>query len=122
MVYESLLVVAVLFIAALAYTLVRNPQAPGGMLFFQAYLVLVLAGYFIWFWMHGGRTLAMKTWRLRVVAANGGPLSLRQAIFRFMFALIGISCVGVGILWALVDADHQFLHDRLAGTRLVKTD
>jgi uncharacterized RDD family membrane protein YckC len=25
----------------------------------------------------------------------------------------------VGLLWALVDRDRQFLHDRLAGTRLV---
>lgn len=122
MVYELLLVIALLFIAALAYSLLRNPQAPGGMIFFQIYLLLVVAGYFIWFWTHGGRTLAMKTWRLRVVSADRGPVSPKQAALRFVLALLGIGCLGIGILWALFDVDGQFLHDRLAGTRLIKTD
>lgn len=122
MVYELLLVIALLFIAALAYSFLRNPQAPGGMIFFQLYLLMVVAGYFIWFWTHGGRTLAMKTWRLRVISADGNPLSLKQAALRFMLAMIGISCLGIGILWAWFDAEGQFLHDRVAGTRLIKTD
>jgi uncharacterized RDD family membrane protein YckC len=122
MVYELLLVVALLFIAALAYILLRNPMAPGGKMYFQAYLLLVMAGYFLWFWTHGGRTLAMKTWRLRVVAANGGPVSLRQATLRFVIAFVGIGCFGAGIVWAWFDPERQFLHDRVAGTRLIKTE
>jgi uncharacterized RDD family membrane protein YckC len=122
MVYELLLVIALLFIAALIYTLLRDPRAPGGMIYFRAYLLLVVAGYFLWFWTHGGRTLAMKTWRLRLVAADGGPVSLKQALLRFLLALIGVGCFGIGILWAWFDADRQFLYDRLAGTRLIKTD
>jgi uncharacterized RDD family membrane protein YckC len=122
MIYESLLVVAVLFIATFIYILFRDPRAPGGMIFFQTYLALVVMGYFVWFWTHGGRTLAMKTWRLRLVAADGGRVTLRQALLRFMLAVVGIACFGVGILWAFRDAERQFLHDRLAGTRLVKTD
>jgi uncharacterized RDD family membrane protein YckC len=122
MVYELLLVIALLFIAALIYTLLRDPRAPGGMIYFQAYLLLVVAGYFLWFWTHGGRTLAMKTWRLRLVAADGSPVSLKQALLRFLLALAGLGCFGISILWAWFDADGQFLHDRLAGTRLIKTD
>lgn len=122
MVYELLLVIALLFIAALVYTLLRDPRAPGGMIFFQLYLLLVMGAYFVWFWTHGGRTLAMKTWRLRLVAADGGPVSLKQALLRFLLALIGIGCFGISIVWAWFDADRQFLHDRLAGTRLIKTD
>lgn len=122
MVYELLIVIAVLFVAALIYILLRDPRAPGGMIFFQSYLLLTLGAYFTWFWTHGGRTLAMKTWRLRLVAADGGPVTPRQAMLRFLFALLGLSCFGIGILWAWFDADRQFLHDRLAGTRLIKTD
>ncbi len=121
MVYELLLIIAVLLIAGLIYTLLRNPRAPGGMIYFQIYLLLVVGGYFAWFWTHGGRTLAMKTWRLRLVAADGGPVSLRQALLRFLFALIGLGCFGISVLWAWFDADRQFLHDRLAGTRLIRT-
>lgn len=120
MVYETLLVLAVLFIAAWIYLLFRNPRAPGGMIYFQLYLFAVMAAYFVWFWTHGGQTLAMKTWRLRLVTAGGGPLETRRALARFVFAALGMACFGIGILWALWDPQRQFLHDRLAGTRLVK--
>lgn len=122
MLYEALLVAAVLFVAAFIYILFRNPRLPGGMIFFQLYLLLVVSAYFLWFWTHGGRTLAMKTWRLRLVAADGGRISVAQAAIRLVIAALGIACFGIGILWAFWDPERQFLHDRLAGTRLVKTD
>jgi len=122
MIYELLLLVALLFVAAFVYLLFRNPRAPGGEIFFQIYLLLVMAGYFLWFWTHGGQTLAMKTWRLRLVTADGSGLSYERALIRFFWALLGLSCFGAGIWWAWVDRDGLFLHDRLAGTRLIKTD
>ena len=83
-----------------------------------AHLFLVLCVYFTWFWTHGGQTLAMKTWRIRLVAADGGAVSPGQAILRFVLCWPSLLLAGVGLLWALVDRDRQFLHDRLAGTRL----
>jgi uncharacterized RDD family membrane protein YckC len=88
-------------------------------LLFQAYLLLVAGAYFIWFWRRGGQTLAMKTWRLRLVDTRGGALTPRLALARFVLAALGTLCLGAGFLWALVDRDRQFLHDRLAGTRIV---
>lgn len=121
MIYELLLVTAVLFVAAFIYILFRNPRVPGGMIYFQLYLLLVISGYFLWFWTHGGRTLAMKTWRLRLVSATGDRITLPQALIRLVTAALGIACFGIGILWALWDPERQFLHDRLARTRLIKT-
>ena len=72
MLYESLVLGAVVFVAALIFTLLRNPQAPGAMPFFQAYLVLVILGYFTWFWTHGGQTVAMRAWR-RFLQQRRGP-------------------------------------------------
>ena len=60
----------------------------------------------------------MKTWRIRLVAADGGAVSPGQAILRFVLCWPSLLLAGVGLLWALVDRDRQFLHDRLAGTRL----
>jgi uncharacterized RDD family membrane protein YckC len=117
MTYELLLVAAVLFVATFVYLMFRDPRAPGGLIFFQIYLLLIMAGYFLWFWLHGGQTLAMKTWRLRLVAADGGSVSYRQALIRFAAAFIGIPL----FWWVWLDPDGQFLHDRLAGTRLIKT-
>lgn len=121
MLYEALLVLALLFIAAFIYLQFRNPQAPGGLVFFRLYLGLAVAAYFLWFWTHGGQTLPMKTWRIRLVTADGSPVTAGRALLRLALAALGIGCFGLGLLWALWDRDGQFLHDRLAGTRLIRT-
>jgi uncharacterized RDD family membrane protein YckC len=54
-----------------------------------------------------------------IVARDGGPLGVRQAIYRYILALGGTLLAGAGFLWALADREGQFLHDRLAGTRIV---
>lgn len=121
MVYESLLVTAVLFVASLPFLyLVGSAQTGWLRHVFQLYLAGVLFAYFSTFWLRSGQTLAMKTWRIRLVTVDGSPLTLKQAALRFVLALLGLLLVGVGFAWALIDRDGQFLHDRIAGTRLVR--
>lgn len=121
MVYESLLVAAVLFVAsAIVLPVVGDMHAPWQRHLYQAYVLCVLFAYFSTFWLRSGQTLAMKTWRIRLVQQNGAALTFRQAAFRFAIALPGLLLAGIGVWWALVDRDKQFLHDRLAGTRLVR--
>lgn len=88
----------------------------------QLYWLVLCGGYFVWQWRHGGRTLPMRTWRLRLVARDGGPLTLRHGIYRYLLAALGLALFGTGLLWALIDRERQFLHDRLAGTRIVKDE
>lgn len=121
MLYESLLVVAVLFVASfLIIPVVGDLGAAWQRHLFQFYLVAVLFAYFSAFWMRSGQTLAMKTWRIRLVSQTGGRITLRQAAIRFAVALPGVLLLGAGCWWALFDRDRQFLHDRVAGTRLVR--
>lgn len=121
MIYESLLVTAVVFVAALPFLYLIGTAESGWMRHvFQLYLLGVLFAYFSAFWLRSGQTLAMKTWRIRLVDRNGGRITLRQALLRFFLALFGLMLGGIGFLWALVDRDRQFLHDRIAGTRLVR--
>ena len=126
MVYEVLLVAAVLFAASFVFLLAfRDTDSSFFKPAFQLYLLVVAGAYFIWFWTHGGQTLAMQTWKMRIVKSGqadslAGGISLRQALMRYLFALIGIGLLGCGILWALFDRDRQFLHDRLAGTMIAK--
>ena len=40
----------------------------------QAFLFLVLGLYFAWFWSHGGQTVAMKTWHIRLLTHDGRPV------------------------------------------------
>ena len=121
MFYESLLVTAVLIFGwifpHILHAAFAQAKAPAWLI--QAHLFLLLLLYFAWFWLHGGQTLAMKTWKIRVANADGGPVRPAQAVLRYMAAWFSLGVAGIGILWALVDRDGQFLHDRIAGTRLV---
>lgn len=113
--YEGLVLFGVLFVAVLVFMLFRDPSTTAAKHFFQVYLFLVLLWYFTWFWTHGGQTVAMRAWRFRVQRADGQPLRFPQACLRFILAWLSLP----SWLWMLFDRDRQFLHDRLAGTRLV---
>lgn len=124
MCYELLLVAAVLIFALIVPHMLLGAfakvQASHTAIKIHAFVVLTV--YFAWFWVHGGQTLAMKTWRIRVVDVGGGRLRPAQAVLRFLAAWPSIALGGVGILWALFDRDGQFLHDRIADTRIVRVN
>ena len=118
--YEGLVVVAILLIGFLIPQIVLHGfgmTSPPRLLWVHVFALLLI--YFVWCWTHGGQTLPMKTWKLRVVSADGSRLRPLQAVLRYMAAWPSILLGGVGILWALVDSEHRFLHDRIAGTRIV---
>lgn len=122
MVYEFLLLFSLLLVASFAYIPVFGDiQGPFQKAVFQLYLLGVAMLYFVVFWKRGGQTLAMKTWRIRLVRADGSPLTTALCIARFALAMLGLLCAGAGFLWALVDPERQFLHDRLCRTRLIRT-
>ena len=85
----------------------------------QAWVVVVCGAYFTWFWTRGGQTLPMKTWNLRVARIDGAPLTIGDAVRRYVLAVVGFFALGLGFWWAFVDRDRQFLHDRACGTVIV---
>jgi uncharacterized RDD family membrane protein YckC len=114
MVYEAVLLFAVAFFASWIFFFASGGRdATSGTLRheLQLFILAVFAAYFLWCWLRGGQTLAMKAWRIRLV-----DVTPRKALLRFVLALL---LFPVSVAWALLDRDRQFLHDRLAGTRLV---
>lgn len=147
--YESLLLAALVFIASfLIAPLVSPGSASSGSLIVPSlagraisFVALFALGalFFTWSWSNGRRTLPMKTWRLALVTSEGDILTRRTALIRYIAAWIGPALAiatyallahrGFGALawpvllanWfaAFVDPHKQFLHDRIAGTRIV---
>lgn len=120
-VYESVLLFGITFIASWIFVTTLGDATNGPMRFvFRGYLFAVVGVYFVFCWRRTGQTLAMKTWGLRLRGADGRAISVPASIARYTLAVAGATCAGAGFLWAFVDRDRQFLHDRLLGTRIVR--
>jgi uncharacterized RDD family membrane protein YckC len=112
--YEAVLLFAVAFFATWVFFFVSGGQdATTGRLRYvlQLFIFTVIAAYFLWCWLRGGQTLAMKAWHIRLVGVTPRKALLRLIVAALLFP--------VSIVWALFDRERQFLHDRLTGTRLV---
>lgn len=124
MLYEAFLLLGVLSIAFVLPNvlagLIWKAALPGALLWLH--LNLVLLAYFGWLWHRGGQTLAMQTWKIRLVSNGGGTPAWRTLVLRYVLAWPSLLLGGLGIVWSLFDRDRQFLHDRLSGTRLVKAE
>ena len=148
--YEALLLVAMALIAGFALLPLTTPHAAAdralavpSVIARTAMFCLLAAGaawFYAWSWSEGRRTLPQKTWRLALVDANGHPPTRRMALARYAAAWIGpvaalaayaalrpigharyaAALLAANYAWALVDRDRRFLHDRIAGTRLVR--
>jgi len=138
-VYESVVLFGVVVFFGYGFSaLLQFRGAPGALRWsFQAFLFLVLAAYFVWFWSGGRRTLPMKTVSMRLVDRAGRPLSAPRAAWRYVcasvlllapmaaaasFGAIFLLLLPISFAWALFDGDRRALYDVLAGTRLVIDD
>jgi len=115
--YDLVLLLAVLMFAALIFLFVfGDATAAPKRYFFQIYLWLISAAYFVWNWTRGGQTLAMQTWRIKLAGRHGVALTPNLAMRRYILASLFF---GVSFIWALFDREGCYLHDRLSGTRLI---
>ena len=141
--YEGVLLFGVVMIAGYLYSsLTQQRHALQGQSGLQAFLFVVLAIYFVWFWSHGGQTVAMRAWHLRLLTHDGQPVGQGRAALRYLaswvwfvpalatawlaglqsaaqiFALMAVGVLAYALL-ARLHPQRQFWHDALCGTRLV---
>jgi uncharacterized RDD family membrane protein YckC len=114
--YDGLLLLAVLFAASFIFLRLFGDATHSPLRqIYQVYLYLVSVIYFVGFWRHGGQTLPMRTWHIKLVSATGSNVGLAQALLRFVLAPWGLL-----FFWtAWLDKERCFLHDRLSNTRLL---
>lgn len=120
-IYDVLLLAGVLFVAGLPLPLLPGDwlASEAGRWALRAYLGATSLAFFGWFWVHGGQTLGMRAWRLRVVRDDGQCLRWRDAVARFAALVVALLPLGLGVLWAGVDPQRRGWHDRLSGTSVV---
>jgi len=118
--YELLTVIAIVFVSAGLFLWVAGDATQGAKrLLLQVFLWLVVGAYFIWCWRQSGQTLAMQAWKLKLTGDDNQLLSVNIAILRYVLATLSLVLCGLGFLWAIVDSQHLFLHDRLLKSRVV---
>ncbi len=127
--YDSVLVFGIVFFAA---TIVYVPLElitgdsqlikPGSFSAFLMFIYLLAAGtgFHLWFWTHGGQTLGMRTWRIKLVTSISDTVSFKQAITRYLAAILSLLVAGLGFLWIIVSPANKSWHDMLSNTQLIK--
>lgn len=85
-----------------------------------AFLVVQNVGYLVAF-TAGGQTLGKMAVGIKVVSEDSdAALDLGCALKRTVMWLVLAFPAGLGLAFALFDHDHRGLHDRFAGTRVVR--
>ncbi len=143
MIYEAALVFGVIFFASLIFDVsTQSRSAMTLRLAREVFLFFVIGTYFVFFWRRGGQTLAMQTWQIKLVNDDYSAVPLAKAVVRYclawMWFLPGIIVayqlnlkdaqlaipIVIGFCaWAATvffTKDGQFLHDKLAKTRLIE--
>lgn len=119
LVYDSLLLFGILCVA----TIILLPFTSGkaiapGTLWYQIYLLGLIVLFYGWHWTHGGQTLGMRAWRIRLRTCDGSPLRWRHVLTRMAAAALSWAILGLGYLWLWFDHRHATWHDRLSGTEV----
>ena len=83
-------------------------------------LFAVWFAYLGWCWSHGGMTLGMRAWRVRIRNVEGGFPGWRRCLVRFLLSLLSAALAGAGFLWSLFDPQKRCWHDRLSRTGLYR--
>ena len=126
MFYDGMLIGATVLImggilATITSRLLGMPEIPPGTLLARLFFLLEVGMAFLlfgWFWTHGGQTLGMRAWKIRVVTIDGYQLDWQMALFRFVSALISWVALGAGFWIAIFDPERLTWHDRFSKTRL----
>jgi uncharacterized RDD family membrane protein YckC len=117
--YDALLLLAVLFFATLLILPFNAGIAFSGEQFlYPIYLFSVSFLFYGWFWTHGGQTLGLRAWKIKVLTNNYELISWQQAFIRFIAALFSWSFLGLGFLWVLIDKNQRSWHDIVSKTGL----
>lgn len=122
--YDLFLLMAILFLAMAIFNATFNqgkaiePNSPYAIIS-SFYLGSIIILYFGWFWTHGGQTLGMKTWKIKLISNNSQSVNWKQALIREATAVISWGMLGAGFIWSVIDRKKRCWHDISSNTTLI---
>lgn len=116
--YDSILLFAILLTVGFALRIVTADPAALYSTAYRACQLLVIFAFFAWFWLHGGQTLGMRAWKIRLRSSRGGPITLWQVMKRFVMSIFSWVFF-VGFLWMLIDPKKRTWHDWVSDTEVI---
>lgn len=118
--YDLFLLLALLFLATALLLPFTDGEAISARqtLIYRIYLVVISFFFYGWFWTHGGQTLGMRAWKIKVLTLDQKPINWKQASLRFATAIVSWGLFGLGFLWILLDKNRRGWHDHLSKTAL----
>jgi len=120
--YDTLCCIALAMLAtALWLPFTEGLAISEGNIIYRLYLLIILFIFFTGFWTHGGQTLGMKAWRIKVVDQHNTQqqITFKQATRRFFAAIPALLFAGIGLWWMLFNQQHRAWQDFASGTRVV---
>ena len=117
MLYDSLLIFALLFFATVLAIIFNRGEAIEPNPLFNLYLLFTWFSFYAWFWHKSGQTLGMRVWKIRIVSEFGGNPSWGVCYLRLVLALLSLLCFGLGYFWRLFKP--YTWHDHLSQTRII---
>ena len=118
------LVVGLLINMIFRVSLVPDPAHPFAAFLSLATLINFIFGisYYVFFLTSYGATLGKMAVGVKIVTADGGPISFGRALARyFCTTFLEAFTLWIGYLIALFDDQNRTLHDRICGTRAIVT-
>lgn len=119
-VYDVFLIFALLLLGTGIGLLINKGNSFGKNHFlFTFYLISIVGFFYCWFWTHGGQTLGMQAWKIRVVDNHLQPLTWPLAIKRFIFSVPSVCLFGIGYLTSFFNKNKLSVHDFSSKTRVI---
>ena len=126
LVYDSLLIVAIVLVLSLLLVFVNEgyPES-GSIVSFIQFFILVFAGptFYTYFWItNKGQTTGMQAWKIKLVTKDGTELTKQKTMLRCLISTISFACFGLGYFWILYDKDNLSWSDILTKTKVINTN
>ena len=119
--YDFLLLLSILVIISsiIAVIFKLTPEHPYFVIY-QAFVFIISFFFYSWFWIHGGQTLGMKTWKIKITNIDGSSVSWNNATIRFVTAIFSWLPLGLGYIWSIHDKKKRAWHDIASKTCLIR--